>query len=142
MNDKSTHSESSLNNISQAEIYRATKNVIHNDLGITKEYIVEVVEDTVKKEIDKLMGDDCFIRGLVEKQVLWNIGKKNSKNWHIVNDCSNWISEEINKTILEEVKNRLVIELKDDYDGRVLPTKVVQDTTSGHYIVNHKVGEE
>ena len=31
------------NNISQAEIYRAAKNVIHNDLGITKEYINNIV---------------------------------------------------------------------------------------------------
>lgn len=131
-----------MDNVSQAEIYRAVKNTIHNDLGITKEYIDEVIKDTVKKEIDLLMGDDCFIRGLVEKQVLWNIGKKSSTNWHILNDCSNWISEEINSTILNEVKNKLEIKLKDDYEGRVLPTEVVQDTASGHYIVNHKVGEE
>lgn len=94
--------------------YSDVKNFIHNELGITKEYIEEIVKDTVKKEIDKLMGDDCFIRGLVEKQVLWNMGKKSNTNWHILNDCSNWISEEINKTILEEVKNRLEISLKNN----------------------------
>ena len=32
------------NNISQAEIYRAAKNVIHNDLGITEEYIYELIQ--------------------------------------------------------------------------------------------------
>lgn len=125
-----------MDNISQAEIYRAAKNVIHNNLGITKEYIEEVVKDTVKKEIDKLMGDDCFIRGLVEKQVLYNIGRKDSKNWHILHDCSNWISEEINSVILNEVKDKLVISLKEDYE--VTPVEPVK--VGEHYIIKHTTG--
>lgn len=97
-----------------ASNYSDVKNFLHNELGITKEYVEEVIKDTVKKEISVLMGDECFIRGLVEKEVLGCIGRKDSKNWHIIHDCSNWISEEINNVILNEVKNKLEIRLKDD----------------------------
>lgn len=48
-------------NVSQAEIYKEVKNVIHNDLGITKEYVDKVIQDTIKTEINKLIKDECFI---------------------------------------------------------------------------------
>lgn len=69
-------------------IYREVKNVIHNDLGITKQYIDDIIKKTVKSEIDKLISDGCFIRELIEN--------------------------EINSTILEAVKDKLEIKLKED----------------------------
>lgn len=99
-------------NVSQAEIYRAIKNVIHNDLGITKEYINNVIQDTVKKEIDKLMKDEGFIYGLVEKEVMRSLHNKDANSWRTLHDASTFIKDEITSTILDEVKNKLEIKLK------------------------------
>ena len=99
-------------NVSQAEIYRAVKNVIHNDLGITKEYIDEVIQDTIKTEINKLMKDECFIYGLVEKEVMRSLHSKDANSWRTLHDASTFIKDEITSTILDEVKNKLEIRLK------------------------------
>ena len=99
-------------NISQAEIYRAVKNVIHNDLGITKEYIDEVIQDTIKTEINKLMKDECFIYGLVEKEVMRSLHSKDAGSWRTLHDASTFIKDEITSIILDEVKNKLEIRLK------------------------------
>lgn len=100
------------NDISQAEIYRAVKNVIHNDLGITKEYIDKVIQDTIKTEINKLMKDECFIYGLVEKEVMRSLHNKDANSWRTLHDASTFIKDEITSTILDEVKNKLEIRLK------------------------------
>ncbi len=95
-------------------IYKEIKNVIHNDLGITKEYVDNVIKETVKNEISKLMNDDCFIRGLVEKEVMYGLRRKDESAWHTIHDASNFIKEEINSTILQMVKDKLEIRLKGD----------------------------
>ena len=129
-------------NVSQAEIYRAAKNVIHNDLGITKEYIDKVIQDTVKTEINKLMKDECFIYGLVEKEVNRALYRKDDKSWHMIHDATNFIKNEINSAILSEVKNRLEIRLKDSENSRKLYDEdldeIVKYKESGHYAVLRK----
>lgn len=129
-------------NVSQAEIYRAIKNVIHNDLGITKDYIDKVIQDTVKTEINKLMKDECFIYGLVEKEVMRSLHNKDAGSWRTLHDASTFIKDEITSTILDEVKNKLEIRLKEDsceeeYDSD--EWEPIKDKESGHYIVRHKV---
>lgn len=94
--------------------YSDVKNYIHNELGITKEYVNEVIEKTVKDEISKMMSDKDYIYGLVEKQVLNGLKRNSNNTWHILTDCSNWIEEEIKTTILKEVKDKLEIKLKED----------------------------
>ena len=93
--------------------YSDVKNYIHNELGITKDYINNVIEKTVKDEISKMMNDKQHIYDLVEKQVLNNLKRKSDNSWHILTDCSNWIEEEIKTTILKEVKDKLIIKLKE-----------------------------
>lgn len=134
-----------MNDISQAEIYRAIKNTIHNDLGITKEYIYEVIQKTVKDEIDKLMNDKCFIRGLVEKEIARSLYKKDNNKWHMIYDAANYVDDKITSTILQTVKEKLVISLKEDeYEGDYDPNEwePVKDEESGHFIVRHKVGDK
>lgn len=130
------------NDISQAEIYRAAKNVIHNDLGITKEYIDDVIKKTVQDEIKILMNDEGFIRGLVEKEVAYSLYRKDNDRWHTIYDASNYIEDKITKTILNTVKEKLVIGLKDDdeYEGNydVKDFNIVKDNLSGHYGVQRK----
>lgn len=132
-------------NVSQAEIYRAIKNVIHNDLGITKDYIDKVIQDTVKTEINKLMKDECFIYGLVEKEVMRSLHNKDAGSWRTLHDASTFIKDEITSTILDEVKNKLEIRLKDDsYEGNYNENdwEAVEDKESGHYIVRHIINRK
>lgn len=130
------------NNISQAEIYRAAKNVIHNDLGITKEYINNIVQDTVKAEVNKLLNNESYITSLIKGEVLRSIYNEDSKTWHLIRDASGWIKDEVTGTIVNEVKNKLEIRLKDDYEGHINldEWEPVKDEESGHYVVRHKVG--
>ena len=122
--------------------YSDVKNYIHNELGITKEYIDEVIKKTIQDEISKLMNDDCFIRGLVENEVARSLYKKDNNRWHTIYDASNYIEDKITKTILNTVKEKLVIGLKDDneYEGNydVKDFNIVKDNVSGHYGVQRK----
>ena len=130
------------NNISQAEIYRAAKNVIHNDLGITKEYINNIVQDTVKAEVNKLLNNESYIISLIKGEVLRSIYNEDSKTWHLIRDASSWIKDEVTGNIVNEVKNKLEIRLKDDYEGHINLDELepVKDEESGHYVIRHKVG--
>lgn len=122
--------------------YSDVKNYIHNELGITKEYIDEVIKKTIQDEISKLMNDDCFIRGLIENEVARSLYKKDNNRWHTIYDASNYIEDKITKTILNTVKEKLVIGLKDDneYEGNydVKDFNIVKDNVSGHYGVQRK----
>ena len=89
------------------------KNYIHNELGITKEYIDEVIKKTIQDEISKLMNDDCFIRGLVENEVARSLYKKDNNRWHTIYDASNYIEDKITSTILQTVKDKVIISLKE-----------------------------
>ena len=133
-------------NVSQAEIYRATKNVIHNDLNITKEYVDSVIQKTVKDEIAKLMNDECFIYGLVEKEVARSLYKKDNNKWHTIYDATNYIDDKITKTILETAKEKLVISLKsnDEYQGNydLAEFEPILDKESSHYVVVHKTRKD
>lgn len=125
--------------------YSDVKNYIHNELGITKEYIDEVIKKTVQDEISKLMNDDCFIRGLVENEVARSLYKKDNNRWHTIYDAANYVDDKITSTILQTVKDKLVISLKEDeYEGNYDPDKweSVKDEESGHFIVRHKVGDK
>lgn len=124
--------------------YSDVKNYIHNELGITKEYIDEVIKKTIQDEISKLMNDDCFIRGLVENEVARSLYKKDNNRWHTIYDASNYIEDKITSTILQTVKDKLVISLKDDYDGNYDSNEFepIKDEESGHFIIKHKTSKE
>ena len=126
-------------------IYKEVKNAIHNDLGLTKEDIYDVVIETVKDEIDKLMNDEGFSRGLVEKEVARSLYRKDNSKWHTIYDAANYVEDKITSTILQTVKDKLVISLKEDeYEGNYDPNEwePVKDEESGHFIVRHKVGDK
>ena len=93
--------------------YSDVKNYIHNELGITKEYIDEVIKKTVQDEISKLMNDNCFIRRLVENEVACSLYKKDNNRWHTIYDASNYIEDKITSTILQTVKDKVIISLKE-----------------------------
>lgn len=95
--------------------YKDVKNYIHNELGITKEYIDDIIRKTVKEEIVKVLNDNERIRRTVENEVvrcckIYNSdGTRRSFVINVMDDIYN----KIDKVIHEEVHKRLIIELKE-----------------------------
>lgn len=120
--------------------YEQVKNIIHNDLGISKEYIDNIIITTVKNEVNKIINDEQFIRSLIEKQILNGLTKEDRKLWHTLYDTTALIRDEVNCTIVEMVKNKLEIRLKNDCDGNynINDFEPVKDKLSGHFRVKRK----
>lgn len=106
--------------------YKEIKNVIHNDMKITKDDIKNIIIDTVRDEIIKIMNDEQFIESVVRSQLksILNIEYTNPKYKRLFslneliydNVCS-----EISKTVSENIKisvglNKDKLELYDFND--------------------------
>lgn len=91
--------------------YKAFKNYLHNDLGITKEYIDGIIKKAVKDEVRNYLKDDTIVRKIFLSEMNKAVGNK--YGFHTICDMTNIISDEINKAICEEVKNKINITLKE-----------------------------
>lgn len=91
--------------------YSDVKNIIHNDLGITKEYVDSVIKKTVEDRVAAMINDESYITSIIENCVKDALRKKDGKPWRYLNDFTTWIENEITQTILEEVKNKVQITL-------------------------------
>lgn len=93
-------------------------NYIHNDLGISKEEIHDLIMDTIKKEVSKIVSNQSYIEGLISKEILRQIKYENGargRNFYVLNTMDtiyNRIDQEIHKIVCE----RLQITLKDPED--------------------------
>lgn len=94
--------------------YSDVKNYIHNDLGITKEYIEKIVLKTIQDEIEKLFVDEERLQTILERIVRQTIKKDEHKIlYHLLINFDSLLDEKITKTVFNEVKSRLKIELVD-----------------------------
>ena len=89
--------------------YLEVKNYIHNDLGITKEYIRDVIKETVAEEIKKSMKDELFLKGVVQSQIRDILNKeytnpKYKKLFSLNELIYNGVCKEISKTVSENIK--------------------------------------
>lgn len=90
-------------------------NYIHNDLGITKEEIHDLIIDVIKKEVSKVVSNQSYIEGLISKEILRQIryeDDKHNRNFYVLNTMDsiyNRIDQEIHKIVCD----RLQITLKD-----------------------------
>lgn len=93
------------------ENYKEIKNYIHNELGITKESIQQIVINTVKEEVIKVFNDESKLERIVHNYIR-NIvnGDYKSPSWHRVSDINsliyNGVIDEICKTVKEKVEVR------------------------------------
>lgn len=95
--------------------YSDVKNYIHNDLGITKEYIEKIVLKTIQDEIEKLFVDEERLQTILERIVRQTIKKDEHKIlYHLLINFDSLLDEKITKTVFNEVKSRLKIELVDE----------------------------
>ena len=95
--------------------YKDVKNYIHNELGITKEYIDDLIRKTVKEEIVKVLNDDERIKRTVENEIVrcCKIYKSDGTRRSFVINVMDDIYNKIDSVIHEEVRKRLIIELKE-----------------------------
>ena len=96
--------------------YNDVKNYIHNELGITKEYINDLVHKTVVDEIHKVLNDEPRIKQVIEDEIVrcCKIYKSDGTRRSFVISVMDDIYNKIDKTIHEEVRKRLIVELRDD----------------------------
>lgn len=103
----------------KAENYKDIKNYIHNYLGLTKkeirEIILEIVEETIKKEVNKCFNDKNRLQHMIEKEILSQIkyGQDNYKRKSFLISVMDEVYNRIDGVIHEEVLKRLQITLKD-----------------------------
>lgn len=103
----------------EIENYKDIKNYIHNYLGLTKEevreMVLEVVKDTVKKEVDKCLNDENRLQHMIEKEILSQIkyGQDGYKRRSFLISVMDEVYNRIDGIIHEEVLKRLQITLKD-----------------------------
>lgn len=94
--------------------YSDVKNYIHNDLGITKEYIEKIILKTIQDEIEKLFVDEERLQTILERIVRQTIKKDENKMlYHLLINFDSLLDKKITETIFNEVKSRLKIELVD-----------------------------
>ncbi len=92
--------------------YSDVKNYIHNDLGITKQDVEDIIIKTVKDEIDKLFKDQSRLTAIVEGIIRQTIKEDQHKIlYHLLINFDSLLDEKITKTIFNEVKSKLKIEL-------------------------------
>lgn len=103
----------------EIENYKDIKNYIHNYLGLTKEevreMVLEVVKDTIKKEVDKCLNDENRLQHMIEKEILSQIkyGQDGYKRRSFLISVMDEVYNRIDGIIHEEVLKRLQITLKD-----------------------------
>lgn len=103
----------------EIENYKDIKNYIHNYLGLTKEevreMVLEVVKNTVKKEVDKCLNDENRLQHMIEKEILRQIkyGQDGYKRRSFLISVMDEVYNRIDGIIHEEVLKRLQITLKD-----------------------------
>lgn len=121
------------------KLHSEVKNVIHNDLGITKEYINEVIEKTVQNEIKKFMNDKEYIEGLFSREIGRSLYRKDNGAYRIVYDAAQYLKDTITKTLLDTIRDRVVITLKEDEGNyNIDDFRPVKDEESGHYYIERK----
>ena len=92
--------------------YSDVKNYIHNDLGISKEYVEEVIIKTIKDEIEKLFKDESRLTYIIEGIVQRTIKEDKHKTlYHLLLNFDSLLDRKITETVFNEVKSKLKIEL-------------------------------
>ena len=95
--------------------YSDVKNYIHNELGIKKEYVEEIILKTVKDEINKLFTDEERLQVILERIVRQTIKKDEHKIlYHVLINFDSLLDEKITQTVFNEVKSKLKIELLEE----------------------------
>lgn len=96
--------------------YKEIKNYIHNELGITKEYVDNIIVKTVQDEVKKVFNNEGYIRDVIIKTIDREVRREvcGESGWHTIYDMNSMIKDEILNIIVKEVKDKVIISLKED----------------------------
>lgn len=95
--------------------YADVKNYLHNDLGISKEYVEEVILKVVKDEIEKLFSDEERLQVILERIIRNSIKRDEHKTlYHLLLNFDSLLDEKITRTVFDAVKSKLKIELVEE----------------------------
>ena len=96
--------------------YKEIKNYLHNELGITKEYIDSIIVKTVQDEVKKVFNNEGYVRDIIIKTIDREVRREvwGESGWHTIHDMNSMIKDEILSTIVKEVKDKVIISLKGD----------------------------
>ena len=96
--------------------YKEIKNYIHNELGITKEYIDSIIVKTVQDEVKKVFNNEGYVRDVIIKTIDREVRREvcGESGWHTIYDMNSMIKDEILSAIVKEVKDKVIISLKGD----------------------------
>ena len=96
--------------------YSDVKNYIHNELGITKEYVDNIIVKTVQDEVKKVFNNEGYVRDVIIKTIDREVRREvcGESGWHTIHDMNSMIKDEILNIIVKEVKDKVIISLKGD----------------------------
>ena len=96
--------------------YKEIKNYIHNELGITKEYVDSIIVKTVQDEVKKVFNNEGYVRDVIIKTIDREVRREEcgESGWHTIHDMNSMIKDEILSIIVKEVKDKVIISLKED----------------------------
>ena len=96
--------------------YKEIKNYLHNELGITKEYIDSIIIKTVQDEVKKVFNNEGYVRDVIIKTIDREVRREvcGESGWHTIYDINSMIKDEILNIIVKEVKDKVIISLKGD----------------------------
>jgi hypothetical protein len=118
--------------------YKEFKNLIHNELGITKEEIRELIKEAVTNEVSWLVNDrrdyidgriDVYIgvhiKSLIDKALTTNRGL--FRHDSIQDNVKSALKNEITKTLLSDLeisfdikkKNSCIVDNRSDFERRM-----------------------
>ena len=96
--------------------YKEIKNYLHNELGITKEYIDSIIVRTVQDEVKKVFNNEGYVRDVIIKTIDREVRREvcGESGWYTIHDMNSMIKDEILNIIVKEVKDKVIISLKED----------------------------
>ncbi|QPK89846.1 hypothetical protein IEN91_05255 [Bacillus velezensis] len=100
--------------------YKEVKNVIHNDIGVTKDEILEVFRQVVKDEIDQIIsGKSSFIKESIREAVRHEMAKISEQRNYPKMTNGLWLfngNNSFSKFIAEVMKEEITKALSEQFD--------------------------
>lgn len=92
--------------------YSDVKNYLHNDLGISKEYVKETILKTIQEEISKLFKDSSRLEYLIRDMIKKEIKHDDHKIlYRTLRDVNGLIEDTLTDTVINEIKNKVKLSI-------------------------------
>ncbi|MFC8686020.1 hypothetical protein [Brevibacillus porteri] len=88
--------------------YKEVKNNIHNELGIAKDEIREIIKEAVRNEVKVILENESYFGKYIEQLVKRGISDKGSLYYNFKERVAQKLSDEVGKYI----KNQLNINIQ------------------------------